>query len=204
MQIRTVHNIKITLPGDEPDDLDVLDGIPRDGQPIIEQVITGDVLARARLTGTTIMHSWLTNADLSSAAFRQVTLDRCVLTGCTLIGVRFDTVAFNNVIFENCRLDYATFHQVKMPGPVGFIGCSLAEATFSNSSLTAAAFDGCKLSGLDIDRCDLHGADLRGNDLTGLTSATALRGATISQSQAPTLVALLLSELSITVAADPS
>ncbi len=204
MQFRTVHNVKITLPGHEPDDLDVLDRIPRDAEPVIEQVITGDVLARANLTRTKIVCSWLTSADLSSASFRHVTLDRCVLTGCTLIGARFDTVAFNNVIFENCRLDYATFHNIKTPGPVGFVGCSLAEATFSGSSLTAAIFDGCKLSGLDIDRCDLYGADLRGNDLTGLTSATALRGATISESQVAALAGLLLSELSITVATTPS
>jgi len=203
MQIRTVHEVKITLPGDEPDDLDVLDRLPREGEPITEQVVTGDLLARASLTSTTIARSWLTSADLGSATLSNVTLERCVLTGCTLIGARFDTVTFKNVIFENCRLDYTTFHQVKTAGPVGFVGCSLAEATFTASSLTAAAFDGCKLSGLTFDGCDLRGADLRGNDLTGLTGATALRGATIGQSQVAALAELLLDELSITVAADP-
>jgi hypothetical protein len=43
-------------------------------------------------------------------------------------------------------------------------------------------------------------SDLRGNGLSGLTSATALRGATLSGIQVPTFTDLVLRELAMTIA----
>ena len=123
-----------------------------------------------------------------------------MFTGCTFVGADVHTVTLRDVIFENCRLDYATLHRVKTTGPVAFVGCSLTEATFAASTLSTAVFDDCKFSGLSFSESDLRGADLPGNDLSGLTSATALRGATLSDAQVPALANLVLRELAMTIA----
>ena len=203
MQVRAVRDTKVTLPGDEPDDLEPLERLPREGESITERVINGETWTRGALTGLTLRRSWLTRADLSAATFANATLDRCVLVGCSLVGVTFDTVTAKDVLFDNCRLDYATFERFKSAGPVAFVGCSLAETIFRTSTLTAAVFEDCKLAGASFDSCDLRGADLRGNDLAGLTGATGLRGVTLAESQLPALTELLVSELSIKVSSDP-
>jgi uncharacterized protein YjbI with pentapeptide repeats len=203
MQIRAVRDTKVTLPGDEPDDLEPLDRLPHEGESISERVISGDAWTRGTLTGLTLRRSWLTDADLSTATFTNATLDRCVLTACSLVGATFDTVTAKDVIFDNCRLDYATFERFKSAGPIAFVGCSLTETTFNACVLTAAVFDNCKLAGVSFDNCDLRGADLRGNDIAGLTAASGLRGVVLAESQLPALTELLVSELSIRVSGDP-
>jgi uncharacterized protein YjbI with pentapeptide repeats len=200
MQIRAVRDVKVLLPGEQPDDLPRWEKVPRAGEAVSEVIITGDTWARARLEDISVTRSWLTDADLSGMTLTSARLDRCVLTSCSLVGAHFDTVTVKDVIFENCRLDYATLHQIKATGPVAFVGCSLTETTLSACTLPTAAFDGCRFTGLAIERCDLRGADLRGNDLKGLAGATALRGAILGDSQLPALTQLLLDELSITVA----
>jgi uncharacterized protein YjbI with pentapeptide repeats len=202
MQFRAVRDTKVTLPGEEPDDLEPLDRLPREGESITERVISADAWVRGNLTGLTLRRSWLTGADLSSATFANATLDRCVLTGCSLVGATFDRVSAKDVVFDNCRLDYATFARFKTAGPVAFVGCSLTETEFSASALTAAVFDNCKLAGVTFDSCDLRGADLRGNDIAGLTAATGLRGVVLAEWQLPALTEVLVSELSIKLAED--
>ena len=204
MHTRTVRDLNIPLPGDEADELDHLERVPRDGELVADHLVTGDVWARASLSQVTLTRSWLSRADLSSSEFAAVTLDRCVLTGCTLVGARWDAVTLKNVILENCRLDYATFTGIRSAGPVGFIGCSMVELTVIGGKLTTVVLDGCKLAGLIFDGCDLRGADLRGNDLSGMSGASALRGTVLSESQLPTLTDLLTRELSIRITSDPS
>ena len=142
MQIRAVRDTKVTLPGEEPDDLEPYNRLPGNGESITERVISGDTWTRGTLDGLTLRRSWLTGADLSAASFANATLDRCVLTGCTLVGATFDTVTAKDIIFDNCRLDYATFQRFRTAGPVAFVGCSLAETAFNASTLTAARRSG--------------------------------------------------------------
>ncbi|GAA2525764.1 pentapeptide repeat-containing protein [Winogradskya humida] len=200
MQIRAVRDLKVVLPGDEPDDLPRWGRIPGDGEAVTEVVITGDIWSHATLENISMTRSWLTDADLSAMSLTAARLDRCVLTGCSLVGAHLDTVSLKDVIFENCRLDYATLSRLKAAGPVAFIGCSLTETTLSSCTLPTMTFDNCKLAGLSIENCDMRGVDLRGNSLTGLSAATALRGVVLSDSQLPALTQLLLDELSIIVA----
>jgi uncharacterized protein YjbI with pentapeptide repeats len=200
MPTRTVRDTEIALPDDDPDDLDPIDRLPRDEESITEAVIRGEVWARATINGLTLRRSWLSGADLAGVTIAESTFDRCVFTGCTLVGADVHTLTLRDVIFENCRLDYATLQRVKTASPVAFLGCSLVEATFAASALSFAVFDGCKFIGLLFSESDLRGADVRGNDLSGLTSATALRGATLSGTQVPSFTDLVLRELAMTIA----
>jgi uncharacterized protein YjbI with pentapeptide repeats len=199
METRAVRDLKIVLPGEEPDDLDPCEGIPRDGTSITEQLVSGELWARAHLTDVKMSRSWIVSADLGSSVLDAVTFERCVFKGCTLIGSRWDRVILKDVIFENCRFDYANLNDVKATGPVAFVGCSMTEMTVIGGQLSTVTLDNCRLTGLTIERCDLRGADLRGNDLSGLAAATPLRGVTLSESQLPSLTGLLTSELSIKV-----
>ncbi|MBB5871725.1 uncharacterized protein YjbI with pentapeptide repeats [Allocatelliglobosispora scoriae] len=202
MEFRTVRDLKIACPGDEPDDLDPARRVPAARTTISEVLVAGEVWKRAEITGVTISRSWFVDADLSSARFDGGTLDRCILRRCNLIGAHLDGVTLRDVVFENCRLDYAYFTDVKAAGPVAIIGCSMTDTILTAGKLSTVAFDGCKLAGTTFDGTDLRGADLRGNDITKLTAGTALRGAILSPAQIPSLTDLLLAELAIQVKAE--
>lgn len=198
MDTRTIRDTTILLPGRE-NDLDPTNIVPRDGVAISDRLIGGDTLARTNLIKATITRTLIVNADLSSARLIDTRWDRCVLRGCTLIGANITGGTFKNVIFENCRLDYATFDQVRTAGPTAFVGCALTETTFTSCGLTLVTFDGCKLASTEFDSADLRGADLRGNDLSRLIGIGSLRGAVIGEEQVAGLTEALMRDLELIV-----
>lgn len=179
METRTIRGLAVLLPGEDPEDLEAVDGLSRDGAAVNEHIVTGDSWTRAHLTDVVVNRCWLVNADLSSIRLEGVTLDRCVLRGCTLVGANITDATLKNVIFENCRLDYATFSNVRASAPVAFLGCSLADTTFEAS--------------------DIRGADLRGNDLSTIVGITSLRGATLSSEQLSGLTEAFIHDLDLKV-----
>lgn len=197
METRRLRDISAALPGEDPDDLDVLEVSPRPGDVVTDALIDDDLWVRADLAQVSLSRSWLINADLSSIRWEIGAIDRCLFRGCTLVGANLDQLTLKNVIFENCRLDYATLSQLRTTGPTLFIGCSLIEATLHQSSLTAAAFDGCKLAATHFDECDLKGADLRGNNLAAITGITSLRGARLSETQLAGLTEAIAKDLQL-------
>jgi uncharacterized protein YjbI with pentapeptide repeats len=203
---RTIHGLRITLPGDEPaDELTEVTRLPRAGELLTEVRVTGETWCRASLDGFKLSRCWLKGADLTSTTVAKVELERCVFAGCTMIGAQWvGGITLKNVIFENCRFDYATLANVRATGPVAFAGCSLAETRLDHCVLRTAVFDSCKLAGLSLEHCDLRGADLRNNDLAGLATPTALRGAVLSESQLPAFLDGLVAELSIALKPEPS
>ena len=52
METRAIRDLTVLLPGDDPDDLPQLDGLPRDDGAISGRRITGQALIRARITET--------------------------------------------------------------------------------------------------------------------------------------------------------
>jgi uncharacterized protein YjbI with pentapeptide repeats len=199
MDIRTIRSTSVTLPGEEPDDLDPYETVPADRASVVGATITGGTWARAALTGVRLSRSYVINADLASARFDNTTWDRCVITGSTLVGTQIAGGTMKNVIFENCRLDYATLHQIRATGPIALIGCSLIEAVISQCQLPGAVFDGCRFSSTHLDDTDLRGADLRGNNLGGLIGVASTRGITVSMEQLAALTELMVQDLDITV-----
>ncbi|HCT77612.1 MAG TPA: hypothetical protein DGG94_19760 [Micromonosporaceae bacterium] len=197
---RKVRELAILLPGDEPDDLDPIDGIPKDKTTVAGRLISGEAWTRVKLTGCTITRCWLVNADLASIDFTEVTFDRCVFRGCSLIGAHLTESALKNVIFENCRLDYATFTTVRTTGPVAILGSSLTETVFDRCKLNALVVDSCKLNAPTFTACDMRGTDLRGNDLSktiGVT--TSLRGSILSEDQVIGFTEAVTRELELTI-----
>lgn len=199
MDTRTLRQLDVLLPGEEPGELDLAEELPRDGSTVTERLITGDVWSRAQLARVTVTRSWFIDADLSSAEFDSVTLDRCALKGCTLVGTHWAGATFKNVLLENCRLDYATFTELRTAAGVALIGCSMVETAFDRGRLNALALDGCRLTSTRFHACDLRGADLRGNDLSTLGEIMSLRGAIIADTQLPALTEALVKDLELTV-----
>lgn len=199
METRRLRDTTAVLPGEEPDDLDLVDVPPRPGKTVSDVLVDNDVWTRAELTKVALSRSWLLNADLSSIRWDGGAIERCVFRGCTLVGANIVGVVLKNVIFENCRLDYASLSQLRTVGPVLFIGCSLTETTFQHTNLSAAAFDGCKLAATSFEECDLRGADLRGNDLTSITGISSLRGARLSETQLAGLTEAVVRDLQLDV-----
>ncbi|GIF98067.1 pentapeptide repeat-containing protein [Catellatospora citrea] len=199
MDTRTLRQLDVLLPGEEPDELDLAEELPRDGSTVTEQLITGDVWSRAQLFRVTVARSWFIDADLSTSRFDGVTLDRCALKGCTLVGAQWTGAVFKNVVLENCRLDYATFTELRAAMGVALIGCSMVETVFDRCRLNALALDECRLTSTRFEASDLRGADLRGNDLSTVGEIMSLRGAIVADAQLPALAEALVNDLELTV-----
>jgi uncharacterized protein YjbI with pentapeptide repeats len=137
--------------------------------------------------------------DLSSARWSEVKVERTRFTGCKLSGLVWSEGSLGNVLFEDCRLDYASFRQVDVVGPVAFVNCTLSEASVVGGRWRAVAVDSCRLGGMEFDGCDLRGADLRGNSLDGVRGVESLRGVTIAAEQVDQLAVALVVDLGITV-----
>ncbi|MGH3648904.1 MAG: pentapeptide repeat-containing protein [Micromonosporaceae bacterium] len=199
MEARTVHDLTVLLPGEDPDELDLAHQPPRTGETVARQCVTGSAWARASIHDAVVTNSWLINADLSAARFARITFDRCVLRGCSLVGTHLAESAFKNVIFENCRLDYATVDNARSAGPVAFIDCSFTETDLRQCSLRHSVFTGCRLDATSFGDCDLRDADLRENDLTQLSGAVSLRGAILAEEQLPALTEALVRDLELKI-----
>lgn len=199
MDQRTIRRMTVLLPGLESGDLDSLDGLPGDGIRVTGRIISGTAWTRATVSCVTIARSYFTASDLSSARFEGVNWDRCLIRGSTLIGAHLSNGTLKNVIFENCLLDYATLDQMRVTGPVAFVGCSLIETTISRCQFTGVLFDGCNLRDTRLDGSNLRDADIRGNDLSGLIGIAALRHVTISHNQLPGLTETVVRDLSLNV-----
>ncbi len=137
--------------------------------------------------------------DLSSARWTDVKVERTRFTGCRLSGLAWSEGSLANVLFEDCRLDYASFRQVDLVGPVVFVNCTLTEVSVVGGRWRTVAVDSCRLAGMEFDGCDLRGADLRGNLLDGVRGVESLRGVTIGVEQVGQLANALVADLRITV-----
>lgn len=198
---RTIRDLAILLPGEQPKDLEPVGAVPKEKAVIAARLVEGDSWTRARLIDCTITRCWVVNADLTSTEFIAGTvLDRCVLKGCTLIGAHLIQATLKNVIFENCRFDYATLNTVRAIGPVGFIGCSMTETVFERCKLSSSVFDGCKLNAPTFTECDMRGADMRGNDLSKTVGVTtSFRGAVIAEDQMPGFTEAVTRDLELNI-----
>lgn len=217
MEIREVRETRFLLPAVDESDLtevNVLSGrgvryasvggidearLRLDGVPIVGSRFAGTVLADAVWDGVAITGSMFDGVDLSSARLDGGKLDRVHFRGCQLSGLSLTAVVCENVIFENCRLDYATFDTVRTVGALGFVNCSMTEASLVGCRWDKAIIDGCRLSGLEFDRCDLRGSDLRGNSLETVRGVVCLRGVMLTADQLAALTAALVADLEIQI-----
>ena len=103
-----------------------------------------------------------------------------------------------------CKLDYATFDQIRATGPVLFVRCSLREVEFTGCDLSGSLLDDCDLGLTDFGRGSYRGCDLRGNDLSALTSTRHLKYVVIDRAQTMQLAEALAVELDMTFGDDES
>ncbi|MEU3572198.1 pentapeptide repeat-containing protein [Kitasatospora sp. NPDC036755] len=136
--------------------------------------------------------------DLATARIADSKLSRVTFRNCKIMGVGLTGVALDNVLFENCKLDYATFEQVRATGPVAFSKCVLTEASFTGCDLTGAVLDACALRLTEFGRGKYQGLDLRGNDLTSLRGVAHLTKVVIDRAQQSELAEALIAELDVT------
>jgi uncharacterized protein YjbI with pentapeptide repeats len=136
--------------------------------------------------------------DLSSLRWQDGKISRVRFDACRFLASRFQAVTMEHVVFTGCKLDYATFDQIRAAGPVMFAGCSLREAELTGCDLAGAAFDGCDLHLTRFGPGHYRRCDLRGNDLSALAGAAQLKGVIIDQAQAMQLGEALAAELKVT------
>lgn len=138
--------------------------------------------------------------DLAAARISDSKLTRTAFRNCKIMGANLTGLTLDNVFFENCRLDYASFEQVRAIGPVAFSKCVLSEASFTGCDLGGAVLDACTLRLTEFGRGKYQGLDLRGNDLTALRGVANLGKVIIDRAQQAELAEALTAELDVTFA----
>nr|WP_255519122.1 pentapeptide repeat-containing protein [Kitasatospora sp. SID7827] len=120
-------------------------------------------------------------------------------SGSRLMGATLSNVTLGDVLFEGCRLDYATFDNVRAAGTLVFDRCILTEAVFTGCDLTDALFRDCTLDKTTFNRGKYRGTDLRGNELSTISGTAHLTGVLLDPAQPDQLTRALLTELDATV-----
>ncbi|GHF50917.1 hypothetical protein GCM10018790_30900 [Kitasatospora xanthocidica] len=136
--------------------------------------------------------------DLATARITDSKLSRVVFRNCKIMGAAVTGTTLDNVLFDNCKLDYSTFEQVRVTGPVAFTKCALVEASFTGCDLGGAVLDACTLRLTEFGRGKYQGLDLRGNDLTTLRGVANLGKVLIDRTQRAELAEALVAELDVT------
>jgi uncharacterized protein YjbI with pentapeptide repeats len=157
---------------------------------------------RVRFNGVRLSSLEFAGCDLRSCHWAGSKASRVVFRDCRLMGLSLSDVGFDHVLFEKCRLDFASFNQIRSTGPLVFSQCTLAEAAFEACDLTDTVFADCRLQGAEFRRGKYQNCDLSGSDLSAVHGVGNLRGAIIGRSQESQLAAALLNELELTYTDD--
>ncbi|WP_316520658.1 pentapeptide repeat-containing protein [Kitasatospora brasiliensis] len=223
MSIHRYGRTIVTLP--DPDDdpyLGVVNSPPRPGSTVTEFRYTDQDMRDLDLTEADLRNGILHNltaqrttienvrfssvritaSDLGSLQLSGSKASRTLFRDCRLMGATVTGAVWDNVLFENCRLDYATFNQIRASGPLVFDRCVLTEATFTGCDLTGVVMRDCVLRATGFDSGTHKGLDLSGSDLSTIRGVGNLRGVVISRGQEHQLTEALLAELNVTYSED--
>ncbi|MDF3292267.1 pentapeptide repeat-containing protein [Streptomyces silvisoli] len=164
--------------------------------------VTGLRAQRTRLHDVRVASVEFDSSDFGPMQWTDSKLSRVVFRNCKLMGAALSSITAENVLLDNCKLDYATFNDLRATGPLVFSKCVLSEATFTNCDLSRTVFDDCTLRLTEFARGKYQGCDLRGNDLATLRGVAELRKVIIDRSQQAQLAEALTAELDVTYGED--
>ncbi|MFE7525805.1 pentapeptide repeat-containing protein [Kitasatospora sp. NPDC057542] len=223
MPTRRYGRTTVTLPDlDDDPYLGVINSPPRPGSTVTEFRYTDQDVRDLDLTGTDLRNGILHNVtaqrttvenvrlssvqitagDLGSLQLSGSKASRTLFRDCRLMGAAVTGAVLDNVLFDNCRLDYATFDQVRASGPLVFDQCVLTEATFTGCDLTGVVMHDCVLHATGFGAGTYRDLDLSGSDLSTVRGVGNLRKAVISRAQQHQLTDALLVELNVTYSED--
>jgi uncharacterized protein YjbI with pentapeptide repeats len=143
-----------------------------------------------------------TGCELNSLHWARGKATRTRFNACKLLGAQFKDVTLEHLVFTDCKMDYATFNQVRATGPMLFRHCSLRETDFTACNLTGSVFDECDLFQTNFGPGRYVGCDLRGNDLSTAKGIHHLQRAVLYRFQLTQLAQALAMELDVTFGDD--
>ncbi|MGD3107752.1 pentapeptide repeat-containing protein [Streptomyces sp. YGL11-2] len=224
METRTFGRIAVTLPGlNEPglylsnvtsleggrgtvQDFHYADADLRELDLSNAQLLSGRISGlraqRTRLHDVRVASVEFDSSDFGPMQWADGKLSRAVFRNCKLMGAALSGLVLDNVLFDNCKLDYATFNDIRAAGPLVFSQCVLSEATFTNCDLSRAVFADCPLRLTEFARGKYQDCDLRGNDLSAIRGVAELRKVIIDRAQQTQLAEALTAELGVTYGED--
>lgn len=204
-------------PGDDWDrELDIEDGyallrdvriaeaLPLDGCRELELInCTVEGVSFAEVPGIQLelVRCALTTCDLSGATVK--TLTKSSLHGCKLIGTDLAGIAVEDTRFDGGILRYTNLRMAQYVR-VAFDNMTLDEADFYDSQLDHVTFEGSELNKVVFDKCRMKTVDLRGARQLGITAATGLEGALISDEQVVELAYLFALASGVSIERSPS
>jgi len=164
-------------------DVHITAPLPLDGcreLALIDCRVDGVSLADTPGIELELLRCALTTCDLSGSTIRSIT--RSTLTGCKLIGTSLAGAAVEDSRIDGGILRYTNLRMAAYLR-VAFDNVTLDEADFYDSTLEQVSFDGSELHKVVFDKCRMKSVDLRGASSLGITAATSLQGALISEQQ---------------------
>lgn len=170
---------------------------------MVDSDLDGIELAFPEARTITVVRSTLTACGIAASTTAALDAADTTFVDCDLTGRSID--ALTRVAFVRCRLGGADLGDIRLRD-VHFDGCVLDLASLRGAQLERVEVRGGRLDGLDLsgarlvdvtidasladvtlDGCRLERVDLTAAELSSVTDLTAIRGATISESQAVAL-----------------
>jgi uncharacterized protein YjbI with pentapeptide repeats len=164
--------------------------------------VTGLRAQRTRFHDVRVDSVEFDSDDFGPMQWSDSKLSRAVFRNCKIMGAALSGLVLENVLFDNCKLDYATFNDIRAAGPLVFSKCALSEATFTNCDLSRTVLNDCTLRLTEFTRGKYQDCDLRGNDLSTLRGVAELRKVIIDRPQQTQLAEALVAELDVTYGED--
>lgn len=153
--------------------------------------VGADTTAAIDAADTTFVDCDLTGRTVES-------LTRVALVRCRLGGADFGDARLRDVRFDGCVLDLASLRGAQLER-VDLRGGRVDGLDLSGARLLDVTID-VALADVTLDGCRLQRVDLTAADLAAVPDVTALRGATISETQALSLSARLARAAGLVVA----
>lgn len=171
-------------------DLDVLENIETDILDFSRCTFKRVQFAALHARRTHFTDCIFEQCDLSGFPLLNGTLTRAEFIDCRGTGASLDRLKMKDVLFRDCQLNYLTVSDCLLER-VEFISCDLTHLMLFGSRQKELVLNGCRMHQAEISATSLSGVDLSRCELEGITAqGESLRGAAVSLSQAPFLLAL--------------
>lgn len=175
-------------------------------------VVTGLVLAGAKLDGVQFAGVVADETDLKGARLSEVHLDQANLPVVRAARSQWRDVQvtgrigsleayeaqWRSVHLVGCKLNYVNLRGAELMD-VAFTDCVIDELDLAAATANRVRLSGTRVTHLNVRQAKLKDLDLRGANLEVIEGLTDLRGATISPQQLTLLAPLFADELGIDV-----
>ncbi|SJN08163.1 uncharacterized low-complexity protein [Leucobacter sp. 7(1)] len=158
--------------------------------------LTGDALS---LRGSRFTETQFQGLNIPTIRGARVLLRDVELIGSRVGALDLHDGEVRSTLFAESKFGWAGFRAARLTRVI-FRGCVFTELDLTGATLEGVSFEDCRTETLQVNAASLSSVDLRGLTILGtISDAKALRGATISSTQAASLTRVFAQHLGIAV-----